>query len=129
MLVVLAFAVLAGVAAYFGDAIGPAETRHRPVAIRFLGEGGDPIVINVGVVWGTDGYCSGQLTVTAAETPTEVRVHDVVSRTPRRGGGCAGLGSEGRMAWVGLTLAEPIGSRTAVRADDGFVLPVMKTGP
>ncbi|MEV4516022.1 hypothetical protein AB0K00_44570 [Dactylosporangium sp. NPDC049525] len=129
IVVVLAFAVLAAAAVYFGRRVGPAETRHRPVAIRFLGEGGDPLVIMVGIEWHADGWCSGQFTVTAAETATEVRVFDVVSRTPRRGGDCAGLGSDGRMAWVNLTMSAPLGARTAVRAADGYVLPVMKIGP
>lgn len=122
----LAFAVLATAAAYFGRRVGPAETRHRPVAVRLLGEGGDPLVIMIGIEWAADGWCSGQFTVTAAETSTEVRVHDVVSRTTKPGDACAGLGSDGRMAWADLVLSAPIGTRTAIRAADGHVLPIMR---
>ena len=125
----LAVAVVAAAAGYFGRDTDPPETRHRPVAIRLLGQGGDPLVIMVGIEWHSDGWCSGQLTVTAAETSTEVRVFDVVDSTPPRGGECAGLGSDGRMAWVDLTMSAPLGARTAVRAADGYVLPIMKTGP
>ncbi|WP_326999705.1 hypothetical protein OHA72_31765 [Dactylosporangium sp. NBC_01737] len=129
VVIVLAFAVLAAAAVHFGRRVGPPQTRHQPVAIRFLGEGGDPLVIMVGIEWHADGWCSGQFVVTAAETSTEVRVFDVVSRTPRGNGGCAGLGSDGRTAWVDLTMSAPLGARTAVRAADGHVLPIVKTGP
>lgn len=122
-----AFAGLLAVVASCGDP-GPAQLYHRPVAMRLLGEGGDPLVIMIGIEWAGDGWCSGQFTVTATETPTEIRVDDVVDRPPRGDGGCAGLGASNGRAWVDLTLSAPIGTRTAVRASDGFVLPVVPLG-
>lgn len=127
--VILLFAGLVGAALYFGDEIGPPETRHRPTAYSDLGEGGDPDTIMIGFEWPHDGWCSGQFSITAAETPTEVRVHDIVSRTPRAGSECAGLGSDGSMAWEGLTLSAPLGDRKVVCAEDGHVLPYLRRGP
>jgi hypothetical protein len=129
VVVALAVAVLAGTVVHVWRTAEPAATRHRPVAIRLLGEGGDPLVIMIGIEWPADGWCSGQLTVTATETSSEVRVSDVVSRTPRGDGGCAALGTYRGMAWVGLAMAAPLGTRTAVRAAGGDALPVMASGP
>ncbi len=126
--VALAFAVVLATAAYLLNPSEPRETRHQPVAMRHLGEGGDPLVIMIGIEWSTDGWCSGQLTVTATETPTEVRVADVVNHVPDPRDDCAGLGSDGRMAWADLTLSAPLGTRTAVRATDGHPLPVLQLG-
>ncbi len=100
------------------------ETQHQPQAVRLLGEGGDPLVISVGVTWPDDGYCSGQLTASATETATEVRLHDVVSRE-YVGGSCAGLGTSDGMAWETLQLAQPLGERVVVRDADGVRLPVL----
>lgn len=113
--------------AYCGDA-GPEQLRHRPVAVRQLGEGGDPLVIMIGIEWAHDGWCSGQLSVTATETPAEVRVDDVVDRPPHGDGGCAGLGTINSRAWVDLTLSAPLGTRAVVRASDGVVLPEVPLG-
>jgi hypothetical protein len=44
-----------------------------------LGEGGDPLVVMIGVTWTKNGYCSGQFKVQATETATEVRVGTVLS--------------------------------------------------
>jgi hypothetical protein len=128
-IVVVAFAGLVAAALWFGAAIGPGETRHRPTAYTLLGEGGAPNVIMIGFGWPHDGYCSGQFQVTAAETVTEVRVYDVVNRPPRGGGGCAGLGSDGVTAWAGLELSKPLGDRKVVRAEDGEGLPYIRRGP
>jgi len=100
------------------------ETRHQPEAVRLLGEGGDPLVIMIGVTWSQEGYCSGQFSVQATETASEVRVGTVVSRESRGGGGCAGLGTLNGMAWTDLRLASPLDRRVVVRASDGQRLPI-----
>jgi len=51
-----------------------------PQAFARLGEGGDPLVIAILFPWSGDGFCSGQFSVSAIETPEEVRVSDVISR-------------------------------------------------
>lgn len=100
------------------------KRRRAPQAVHLLGEGGDPDVVMVGVRYAKDGYCSGQFTVRATETVTEVRIDDVVNREMRFGGACAGLGTADGMAWAELRLAAPLGQRRAVRAADGVELPI-----
>jgi hypothetical protein len=100
------------------------EVSLQPQAVRLLGEGGDPLVVMVGVTWREDGYCSGQFHVKATETTTEVRVGTVVSRLYSNRA-CAGLGTVNNMAWAELTLASPLGMRVVVRNSDGVVLPVL----
>jgi hypothetical protein len=99
------------------------ETRYEPQAVRLLGEGGDPLVIMVGVTWPKEGYCSGQFSVLATETASEVRIGTVVSRERRGLGGCAGLGTVDGLAWAELRLASALDGRVAIRASDGQVLP------
>ena len=106
------------------SALGLTVSEHPPVAVRELGEGGDPLVIMIGVRWTEDGYCSGQFRVTATETPTEVRVSNVTSRAYRYGS-CAGVGTADNTAWADLRLASPLGDRAVVRDSDGAHLPVI----
>ncbi|BCJ74808.1 hypothetical protein CS0771_43520 [Catellatospora sp. IY07-71] len=116
------------VGAYRNGMFGPrlVETRgHQPQAVRLPGEHDAPRVITIGVTWPDNGYCSGQLTASAIETATEVRVQDVVSRE-YVGGACAGLGTMDGMAWDELQLAEPLGERVVVRDSDGVRLPVFE---
>lgn len=124
--VVVGVLATCAVLAYRQGMFGPRliETRHQPQVVRLLGEGGDPLVISVGVTWPDDGYCSGQLTASATETATEVRLHEVVSRE-YVGGSCAGIGTSDGMAWDSLQLAEPLGERAVVRDGDGARLPVL----
>jgi hypothetical protein len=132
---VTATVVVLGVVAagYFGygplGRLSMTQTEHDPVAVRFLGEGGESDVILVGIAWTKDGYCSGQFSVAVTETPTEVRVGRVVSREYRNGT-CAGLGTEDNTAWVDVILAAPLGGRRVIRASDGLWLPVRQpNGP
>lgn len=129
VLVLLVAAGLAG-AGYLGDGPLPGRLGHErqtltPVAVAELGEGGDPLVVNVLVPWPKDGWCSGQFTVTATESATEVRVGQVRSDV-LRGGGCAGLGTADGRAYAGLQLRQPLGRRLVVRASDGAELPVTR---
>ena len=87
------------------------------------GEGGDPLVIMIGVKWTKDGWCSGQFTVQATETPTEVHVGHVTSREHSKGM-CAGLGTADNTAWAYVQLAAPLGDRVVIRDSDGAPLPV-----
>jgi hypothetical protein len=95
-------------------------TELQPERVQVGGHG--DLVIHIGVHWPKDGCCSGQFTVTATETATQVRVDNVISREygniP-----CAGLGTVNQTVWVGLTLAAPLGDREVVRASDGARLP------
>jgi hypothetical protein len=115
-------------AGYFGGG-GPfaglqvTETQLQPQAVHLLGDGGDPLVVMVGVTWTKDGYCSGQFTVQATESATEIRIGAVTSREYRYGS-CAGLGTEANMAWAPLRLTSPPGQRAFVRASDGAHLPL-----
>lgn len=111
----------------FGPLDRPAvtETRLEPQRVSVLGQGGDPLVLMVGVTWTEEGYCDGQFEVHATESATEVRIGTVVSRE-EPGMLCAGLGTAGNTAWTSVYLAAPLGERQAVRESDGFVLPVRK---
>lgn len=129
VLVLLVAAGLAG-AGYQGrgplrEWLGHERRTLPPVAVAELGEGGDPLVVNVLVPWSQEGWCSGQFTVTATETATEVRVGQVRSDV-LRGGLCDGLGTTDGRAWVGLQLRRPLGDRRVVRAFDGAELPVIR---
>ena len=99
------------------------ETSIQPQFVTPVGADGSPTDVDVGFAWSEHGYCLGQLHVTATETPTEVRVNDVVSRT-EGDEACAGVGSNGRWASVQLPLRAPIGNRLVVRASDRTALPV-----
>lgn len=117
------------VAGYYGsgplaELVGVEVTTHQAVAGATLGEGSDPSVVDIAVTWPAEGYCSGQLQVTAVESATEVRVGDVVSRVRRAGGSCAGLGTVDGLAWAPLQLAAPLAQRRLVRDSDGSVLPL-----
>lgn len=129
VLVLLVAAGLAG-AGYLGSGplggwLGVERRTLDPVAVRQLGEGGDPLGITVLVPWTEEGWCSGQFSVTATETPTEVRLGRVRSEV-RRKGWCAGLGTIGDRAFVDLLLRQPLGDRRVVRASDGAELPVLR---
>lgn len=98
--------------------LGVIVTRIVPQAVADLGDGGDPLTVSILFPWPGEGFCSGQFSVSAAETDQEVRVSDVTSREYRRGT-CAGVGTTGGVAGVALTLARPVGQRVVVRASDG----------
>jgi hypothetical protein len=99
------------------------ETSLQPQTVRLLPVGNDPRAVMVGVTWTADGWCSGQFQAQAAETASEVRFGAVISREYPNGV-CAGVGTGYDMAWAQLTLKAPLGTRLAVRASDGSVLPV-----
>jgi hypothetical protein len=98
-------------------------TELPPERISTLGEGGDPLVIMIGVPWREDGYCTGQFTVTATESAAEIRVSTVQSRA-KGSGTCAEVGTEDNFAWAPLHLQIPLGGRSVLRASDGKLLPV-----
>jgi hypothetical protein len=101
----------------------PTDVSIQPRFVSPIGDGGNPLVVLVGFTWTEKGYCSGQFHVKANESPAEVTVGDVISRTYSRGA-CAGLGTDGKLAWAEMTLASPIGRRIVVRSSDGAALPV-----
>jgi hypothetical protein len=102
---------------------GVTETQHQPQVVKLLGEGGDPLVVMIGVTWTKDGYCSGQFEVQATETPTEIRVGTVLSREYANGD-CAGIGTDDTFAWAELRLTSPLGERAVVRDSDSSLLPI-----
>lgn len=105
--------------------LGVAVTHLQPQSVALLGEGGDPLTVMVMVTWPQDGFCSGQFTVTATETPTQVRVGSVESREYRGSSiNCAGFGTIDGTAAAELQLREPLGERQVIRASDGAVLHV-----
>jgi hypothetical protein len=105
------------------SSLGLTQSELQPRAVRPLGENGDSLVILIGVRWTKDGWCSGQFTVRATETPSEIRVSNVTSREYHYGD-CAGLGTADNMAWAEVRLAMPLGNRAVVRNSDGTRLPV-----
>jgi hypothetical protein len=122
--IALACLLVAGVSACDGPLFDHVTvTELAPQRVRLLGEGGDPLVIMIGVHWTKDGWCSGQFTVRATETATQVRVGNVISVEHSKGL-CAGLGTSDQTAWADLTLAAPLGDREVVRASDGSLLPI-----
>src|SRR5467141_1705302 len=66
------------------------EQSIQPEYVRPVGFDGDPLAPLVGFQWTQDGFCVGQFHAHAAETPTEVKVSAVISRTYREGA-CAGV--------------------------------------
>ncbi len=103
---VAACAALAGVTACDLGGFVPDRvtvTQLEPQAVGPSGGGGDPLVIWIVVRWTKDGWCSGQFTVQATETPTQVRVGVVTSRE-HHGGACAGVGTVDNMAGAELRL-------------------------
>jgi hypothetical protein len=103
--------------------LGLTELELQPQSAARLGEGGDPLIIMIGVRWTKEGWCSGQFTVHGTETATEVHVSNVISREYRYGS-CAGLGTLNNMAWADLRLSAPLGNRVVIRNSDGARLPV-----
>lgn len=105
-------------------------THLQPRSVALLGEGGDPLTVNIMVTWPQDGYCSGQFTVAATETPTQVRVGSVESREYRgSNSNCADLATTDGTASADLQLSEPLGERQVIRASDGAVLHVSAGSP
>jgi hypothetical protein len=98
-----------------------------PVAVRTLGQGGDPRAVVVLVPWGAEDFCPDEFHVTASETATLVTL-SAVTRTRvvlPLVSGCAGAGTRDGQAGVYLELAAPLGSREVVRASDGQSLPIL----
>lgn len=129
--VVVGLLAAARVGPFSPASIGPVplaefnETRWMPVAVA-AGDGGDDArMMTVEFPWPHDGYCSGQFTVNVTETPTEVRVGQVVSQEPNRGQACGGIGTNGTFAVTFVRLAIPLGGRAVVRAGDSQPLPVL----
>ncbi len=123
---VTACAVFAGVTACDLGEFAPDRvivTQLEPQSVGLSGEGGDPLVIYIVVTWTKEGWCSGQFTVQATESLTEVRVGKVTSRE-YPGGSCAGVGTVDNMAGASLRLASPLGDRVVVRDSDGARLPI-----
>jgi hypothetical protein len=75
--------------------------------------------------WHADGFCSGQFSVSAQESEASVVVSQVSGVEWPAGELCAGLGTDGRIAGVELTLAAPLGQRVVTRAVDGALVPVL----
>ncbi len=99
------------------------EVSIQPEFVTPVGTTGDPLHVLVGFAYTENGYCTGQFHAKASETPTQIRVGAVISRTYSHGN-CAGLGSNGRFAVADLTLRSPTGRRLVVRDSDGVALPV-----
>jgi len=126
--IAVACVLLAGVSSCtgpFSDRV--TVTELAPERVRLLGDGGDPLVILIGAHWTKPGYCSGQFTVQATETATQVRVDNVISREHSKGG-CAGLGTADETAWADVRLTAPLGDRPVVRTSDGAHLPIATWG-
>jgi hypothetical protein len=120
--------MLAGVAACDSGRLSDhvTVTELEPQSVGLPPKGADPHYIRVMVRWTKDGWCSGQFTVQATETSTEVRVGNVISREPD--GDCPGLGADNNTAWVDLELAAPLGDRIIIRDSDGARLPSTRLG-
>ena len=119
--------VAAATAAYFAHdrLIGsPVSVQSiQPEFITPIGSDGSLVDVEVGFPWTERGYCAGQYQVNASETPIEISVGAVTSRTYSQGN-CAGIGSNGRWATAPLALKNPIDKRSVVRKSDGVALPV-----
>lgn len=104
------------------DRLGGVHEVLTPVAASAVAGGRG---LSIGVPWDADaaGWCV-QFTVEAVETPTEVRVLDVESRSDHNlwGGICLGVSTADGLAWADLTLAAPLGDRAVVRDQDGAPL-------
>jgi len=96
----------------------------QPTLIAPLSVVGEPGSTNLTVVfpWLQQGFCVGQFSVAVHESATTVAVSDVVDHGP--GPVCGGIGTEGGVASVDVTLSTPLGKRHVVRATDGSVLHV-----
>lgn len=97
------------------------EQSIAPMFVTPAGANGDLTNVDVGFRWHEQGYCVGQFHVKATETFSQIRIGEVVSR---RGGNCAGIGSNGRWATAPLALRAPVGDREVIRERSGSPLPV-----
>lgn len=103
----------------------PNALTFAPVGARTLGVGGDPNVLMIMFPWHEDGLCSGQFSVSARESEASVVVSQVTGIEWPGDALCAGLGTDGQVGGVELTLAAPLGQRMVTRAVDGAHVPVM----
>ena len=104
-------------------------TQLEPQSFDRPDAAGDPLVMPVYVTWTKEGWCSGQFTVQATETPTEVRVGTVTSVEHSKGG-CAGIGTAAdHTATVVVRLAAPLGDRDVIRDSDGVHMPTRSVHP
>jgi hypothetical protein len=121
-------ALVVGVLALTGRgpfAAEPEELTLRPLQVRTLGEGGDPLVVSVMFQWPEEGFCSGQFTVTARESKSTVSLSEVKGFRMPPDTPCAGLGTLDGLASAVLTLEAPLGDRAVTRAVDGRSVPVV----
>ena len=103
----------------------PRELTFMPLEVHTLGEAGDPLLVEVIFPWTNNEFCSGQFTVSARESGSEILVSQVKGFEVPPDVPCAGLGSDGRVAGAYLTLSAPLGDRVVTRAVDGAALPVL----
>lgn len=96
---------------------------HTTLEPRVVRLGPDPHSLSVGVAWAQDGYCVGELSVTAKETDSEIFVGAVTD--VGTDGVCAGVGTAYDTAYADLALRAPLGGRRIIRSTDGKVLPVV----
>ena len=101
---------------------------HQPEPPTYIAPSsvvGEPGSTNLTVVfpWLQQGWCVGQFSVAVHESATAVAVGDVLVHGP--GSACAGIGSNGVVASVDVTLSTPLGKRRVIHATDGAVLQVV----
>ncbi len=125
--VIAVVAVAAATAVYFvRDRLVTGPVSEQSIEAQFItpiGPDGSPLHIEVGFPWTEQGYCLGQFQTRVTETPNQINVGAVISRTYRQGI-CAGVGSNGRWATAPVSLKSPIGKRLVIRDSDGVALPV-----
>jgi hypothetical protein len=83
------------------------------------------MTLDVRFPWRETGLCVGQFTVGVIESARQVRLGDVVNYKSH--GACAGLGGNGKYAWVTVRLAAPLGTRRVIRQSDGSTVPRVLT--
>lgn len=118
VVVVVAAGLLAGVGPL--RALGAAETPLKAVAWRPTAVG---TTIQVAVAVPPSGLCAGdEVTAVGVERGPRIEV-SAVRVQPRTRDVCSGVGIAGDRVWVDVTLDQPVGQRTLVRAADRFPLP------
>ena len=119
--VVFGLVVVGGLVAGIGPlkSLGTAESPLQAMSWRPTA---DPHVIQVAVMLPESGLCTGdEVVVRAIEHPNLIEV-SAVRASPRGSAECAGIGISGDQTWVDLSLNDPMGDRSAVRASDRMPL-------
>jgi hypothetical protein len=97
----------------------------EPVGVLVAGEASRDL--SVQFPWKSTGACAGQFRVAVSESPQAVKVGPVQSLSQKGLLDCGGFSTDGKVHYVSVRLATPLGSRT-LQTSDGRALPRLGAG-